>query len=256
MKPLFSDCLHDDATTNFSQTAVLLVEHDAEIRSLVRFGLEQQGFGVMEASTGDEVTQVAIRCRPGVILLDMGVTQADALTVIKRVRERSRVPILALSGRVNGVGAVAALDHGANDYIRRPFCMAELSARLRAAQRDAHPANPEIFQSGSLNVDLTTRIVRVAGRTVKLSATEYALLRLFVCHAGKVLNYPEILHAIWGWEMADKTGCLRVYLLSLRRKLANPPEPDLLITERAVGCRLVLRDSEPQEAEVAPVAMA
>src|SRR5262249_46231333 len=159
-----SDPARSVVKVNPSLVNVLLVEHDAEIRSLIRFGLEQQGFGVIEAATGDEATNVALSCRPDVMLLDMDVTQADALEVINRLRQRSRVPILALSGRTTAVDAVAALDHGANDYIRRPFNMAELSARLRAAQRDAPSAQPDVFKSGSLSIDLTSRTVTVAGR--------------------------------------------------------------------------------------------
>jgi two-component system KDP operon response regulator KdpE len=205
--------------------------------------LEQQGFDVLEASTGGEGIETALRCRPSAILLDMGVTDADGLAVIQRLREWSRIPILALSGRPDGPGVISALDHGANDYLPRPFSVEELAARLRAAQRFAPPPAPEIFQSGSFSLDLTNRTVKVGSMAVSLSATEYSLLHLFVRNAGKLLTHTQILGEVWGSEMLDKVNYLRVYILALRKKLETPPEPDLFVTERSVGYRLVIREA-------------
>src|SRR5579862_1567073 len=234
-----------------SRSKILLVEHDSEIRGLVRFGLEQQGFNVLEASTGSEGIEIALRQQAGAVLLDMGVIDVDGLEVIERLRAASHIPILALSGRTGSSSAISALDHGANDYIARPFSVEELAARLRAAQRYAPPPAPEVFHSGSFSLDPTRRMVRVGTRAVKLSVTEYSLLRLFVRHAGIVVTHAQILRSIWGSEMLDKVSYLRVYMLALRKKLECPPEPDLFVTERGVGYRLVVRalSSECRELE-------
>jgi two-component system KDP operon response regulator KdpE len=225
-----------------SSNAVLLIVDDLEVRGLLRFGLRQQGFALREASTGAEGIEFAGTTRIGSVLLDMDVDDPDGLEVIKKLRELTQIPILALAGRVNRVGAVDALNHGANDFISRPLDIEELSARLRAAGRYGPPPPPEIFRSGSLIVDLTRRIVKVGERIVSLTATEYSLLHLFIRHAGMVLTHTQILREVWGSEMVNKVNYLRVYLLALRRKLENPPEPDLLLTERSVGYRLVLRE--------------
>jgi two-component system KDP operon response regulator KdpE len=221
---------------------VLLIMADAEIRGLLRNGLEWQGFHLLEAATGREGIALAQQHRLGAVLIDLDIIDGGVLGVISELRELSRIPILALAGRVNRVGAVDALDHGASDFLARPLNLEELSARLRAFQRDSPPPSPEIFQSGSLSVDLARRIVRVEGRLVRLSATEFSLLRLFVRHAGAALTHAQILQEVWGSEMLDKKSYLRVYLNALRAKLENPPEPALFQTEPAVGYRLVVRE--------------
>ena len=235
-----------------SQSKILLVERDAQIRGLVRFGLEQQGFHVLEASTGREGIEIALHDQLGAVLLDMGVTDVDGLEVIERLREVGHIPILALSGRTGSSSAISALDHGANDYIARPFSVEELAARLRAAQRFVPPPAPEIFRSGSFSLDLTRRTVKVGTRTVNLSATEYSLLQLFVRHAGRVVTHAQILGAVWGSEMLDKVNNLRVYMRALRKKLECPPESDLFVTERGVGYRLVVREPSSECRELEP----
>jgi len=221
---------------------ILLIEHNAEIRGLVRFGLERQGFNVLEAGTGSEALEMAARCRPWAVLLDLGITDVSGLAVIQRLREWSAIPILALASHQGIPGAVSALDHGANDYLARPFSLEELGARLRALRRSAPAPAPETFRSGSVSVDLASRTVKVGDRAVNLSATEYSLLHLFVRHAGRVLTHAQILGAVWGSEMVNKVAYLRVYLLALRKKLETPTEPGLFVTERSVGYRLVVRE--------------
>jgi len=215
------------------------------MRRLLRACLERNGYDVVEAVTGDAGLDEALRRRPDVVLLDLGLPDMDGQEVLKRLREWSQVPVLVVSVRAQEEDKIKALDAGANDYITKPFSTGELLARLRAAQRlTQQPATTTVFHSGPLRVDLTARIVKVKGRIVQLSATEYSLLHLFVKHAGKVLTHGQILREVWGTEDVEKTGSLRVYVAYLREKLeANPAEPELLITEPGIGYRLVVQEA-------------
>jgi two-component system KDP operon response regulator KdpE len=229
---------------------VLLIEDEAQIRRLLRVCLERNGYEVLEAPTGDEGINQTIRSRPDAVLLDLGLPDIDGQVVLKRLREWSQVPIIIVSVRGHEDDKIAALDNGANDYITKPFSTGELLARLRAAQRSVQaPAQLQVFRSGPLKVDLATRTVKVQGRKIRLTATEYSLLRLFVQHAGKVLTHGQILREIWDTEDLEKTGYLRVYMAYLREKLeSNPAQPELLVTEPGVGYRLIVEEGK-EEAE-------
>jgi two-component system KDP operon response regulator KdpE len=226
------------------KTMVLVIDDEIQIRRLLRACLEISGYDVVEAATGQSGIEEAVRRQPDIVLLDMGLPDIDGLAVLKRLREWSQVPILIVSVRRLEEDKIAALDNGANDYLTKPFGTGELLARLRVLQRAAHPRpSMEVFRSGPLSVDLTARTVKVKGRAVRLTATEYSLLLLFVQHAGKVLTHGQLLREIWGVQEAEKTGPLRVYVGYLREKLeSNPTKPELLITEPGVGYRLVVRD--------------
>ena len=175
------------------------------------------------------------------MLLDLGLPDLDGVTVLKRLREWSRVPVIVLSVRDREEDKVAALDNGADDYVTKPFGTAELLARLRVAQRHVLPATDSpVFRAGDLEVDLTARVVKLRGREVKLTATEYSLLRLFVQHAGKVLTHRQILKEVWGPGYVEQTHYLRVYIAHLREKLeTDASQPGLIITEPGVGYRLM-----------------
>jgi two-component system KDP operon response regulator KdpE len=179
-----------------------------------------------------------------VVLLDLGLPDIDGLLVLKRLREWSQVPVIIISVREREDDKITALDNGANDYITKPFSTGELLARLRVVQRYAQPAAfTTIFVSGDLQVDLAGRTVKVKDTVVRLTATEYALLHLFVQHAGKVLTHGQLLREIWGSTETEKTGPLRVYMGYLREKLEpNPAKPELFITEPGVGYRLVVKE--------------
>jgi two-component system, OmpR family, KDP operon response regulator KdpE len=224
------------------QDTVLVIDDEVQIRRLLRVCLERNGYLVIEAGSGGEGIGEAARCNPDAVLLDLGLPDMDGQEVLKRLREWSQTPVLVVSVRGQEDDKIMALDNGANDYVTKPFSTGELLARLRAAQRLARPAAPvTVFNSGSLKVDLATRTVKVNDRKVRLTATEYALLHLFIRHAGKVLTHGQIVREIWSADEAEKTGQLRVYMAYLREKLeANPAEPELLITEPGVGYRLVL----------------
>jgi len=222
-------------------TVALVIDDEVQIRRLLRLTLEANGYKVFEAATGQDGLIEAAQRRPEVIVLDLGLPDLDGVTVLKRLREWSRAPVLVLSVRDRDDDKIAALDNGADDYVTKPFSTGELLARLRVAQRHVQPT-PEnaVFRSGDLQVDLTARVVTVKGRDVKLTATEYSLVRLFVQHAGKVLTHRQILREVWGPNSETQTHYLRVYVGHLREKLeANPAQPEHFITEPGVGYRLI-----------------
>jgi two-component system KDP operon response regulator KdpE len=226
---------------NTPPPVALVIDDEIQMRRLLRANLEANGYRVIEAANGQLGLSEAAQHRPDVVILDLGLPDIDGVTVLKRLREWSNVPVIVLSVRDRESDKIAALDNGADDYLTKPFGSGELLARLRVAQRHAQPtADQAVFKSGRLEVDLTSRTVKVAGKAVKLTATEYALLQLFVRHAGKVLTHRQILKEVWGPNYAEQTHYLRVYMAHLRDKIeANPSEPELLITESGVGYRLL-----------------
>ncbi len=211
------------------------------MRRLLRVTLEANGYVVFDAATGqDGITQAAQR-RPEIILLDLGLPDLDGVEVLKRIREWSRVPVIILSVRDRENDKIAALDAGADDFVTKPFGSGELLARLRTTLRRSQPEPAEaIFRTGDLEVDLSARLVRKHGQEVKLTPTEYALLRLLVIHAGKVLTHRQLLTEVWGPNAVQQTQYLRVHIAHLREKLEDAPaRPQFLITEPAVGYRAV-----------------
>src|SRR6202048_2816322 len=217
----------------------LVIDDEVQIRRLLRVALESKNYRVHEAETGQQgLVEIANR-KPAIILLDLGLPDMEGLDVLKRLREWSEAPVLVLSVRDDESGKIAALDAGAEDYITKPFSTPELLARLRAAQRKTRPEEEvSIFKSGDLIVDLTARVVTRAGNAVKLTATEYALLRLFVRHPGRVLTHRYILREIWGPKSEEHRQSLRVYVTHLRQKIeADPTTPCLIKTESGIGYR-------------------
>jgi two-component system KDP operon response regulator KdpE len=223
--------------------AALIIDDEPQMRRLLETILKADGYRVGEAATGEEGLVLAAQKRPDVILLDLGLSDLDGLDVLRRLREWSSVPVLILSVRGAEEQKVAALDAGADDYVTKPFASAELLARLRVMIRHAKsatlPTSSPNFRAGVLEVDLVARLVRVDGREVKLTATEFALLALFIKHAGRVLTHRQILREVWGPRAEEHRQYLRVYVAHLRRKI-EPGEgpPKLIVTESGVGYRL------------------
>jgi two-component system KDP operon response regulator KdpE len=226
------------------KSTALVIDDELQMRRLLRVCLEANGYRVLEAATGTEGIAEAAQHPPDVVILDLGLPDMEGVAVLKRLREWSRVPVVVLSVRDREEDKIAALDSGADDYVTKPFSSGELLARLRVAQRHATPTSETtVFRSGQLEVDLAARVVKLKSKEVKLTATEYSLLRLFVQHAGKVLTHRQILRDVWGPNYVEQTHYLRVYLAHLREKLeANPAQPEILITEPGVGYRLVCRE--------------
>jgi two-component system, OmpR family, KDP operon response regulator KdpE len=225
---------------------VLVIDDEKQIRRLLRVCLESNNYRVLEAVNGQEGIAAVAQHRPDVVVLDLGLPDLDGVAVLKRVREWSQVPVVVLSVRDREEDKIKALDHGADDYVTKPFGSGELLARLRVVIRRSQPSGESaIFHSGRLEVDLAARLVKVTGQQIKLTATEYALLSLLVQHAGKVLTHQQILREVWGPNYVDQTQYLRVYMAHLREKLElDPAKPSLFLTEPGIGYRLAMKSGE------------
>ncbi len=225
---------------------ILVIDDEVQIRRFLRITLEAQGFHISEATTGQDGLVQAAMARPDVIILDLGLPDQDGLTILRTLREWSQTPVIVLSVRDAEEDKIALLDAGADDYLTKPFSAGELVARIRVALRHMAPeAAGATFRSANLQVDLASRLVYLSGEPVKLTATEYDLLRLLVQHAGKVLTHFHILRDLWGSTGIEEMQYLRVYISQLRHKIeANPAHPRLLLTETGVGYRLQILEAE------------
>jgi two-component system, OmpR family, KDP operon response regulator KdpE len=225
------------------EPTVLVIDDEPPIRRLLRTTLTAAGYRVAEAETaGAGLRSLAVE-KPDLVILDLGLPDHSGIELIAEIRRASQVPIVVLSARHDERAKVAALDLGADDYVAKPFGMAELMARLRAALRHAFQAQGElpVFASGDLAVDLVRRHVTRAGHEVKLSPKEFDLLRHLVLHAGKVLTHRQLLREVWGPAQADEVQYLRVFIRGLRQKLEpDPTRPTHILTELGVGYRLQL----------------
>jgi two-component system KDP operon response regulator KdpE len=228
-------------TEEAAKPEVLVIDDEVQIRRLLRFTLEEASYAIREANTGQSgLSEIAHR-RPDAVILDLGLPDMPGIEVLRRLREWTPVPVLILSVFGLEKSKIDALDAGADDYLTKPFGTGELLARLRVMLRRAKvtaETTPQRF--GSIEVDLTRRLVTKAGALVKLTAREYALLRLFVVHRGKVLTHRQILSELWGPKAEGQTHYLRVYMLRLRQKLEDDPDlPQFFLTEAGVGYRFM-----------------
>jgi two-component system, OmpR family, KDP operon response regulator KdpE len=225
------------------QATVLVVDDEPPIRRFLHTALAAAGYRVVEAGTATQASRSLADGKPDLLILDLGLPDRSGFELITEIRKTSAVPILVLSARHDERSKVEALDLGADDYLAKPFGMAELMARLRAALRHALQAQGEfpVYVSGDLSVDLVRRRVSRAGHEVKLSPKEFDLLRHLVMHAGKVLTHRHLLRAVWGPAQADEVQYLRVFIRGLRHKLEpDPARPTHILTETGVGYRLQL----------------
>jgi len=220
--------------------SLLVVDDEPSVRRLLRTTLAGHGYRILEAASGQAALDMLARERPDAVLLDLGLPDLDGLEVIRRLRGSGvGVPIIVLSSRNGEAEKVEALDVGADDYVTKPFGMAELVARLRAVlRRQASGQGTEpVFRTGELTVDLTHGRVQVGGREARLTNKEWDILRLLVMHAGTVLTHRAIMQGIWGAK--GDVQYLRIYVRSLRRKLEPDPEqPRYILTETGIGYRL------------------
>ncbi len=221
---------------------ILVIDDEKAIRRLLNISLEAEGYTLLEASDGKEGLVIASTQRPDLIILDLGLPDLDGIMVLKRLREWSTIPVIILTVKDSDIDKVTLLDAGADDYLTKPFSVPELLARIRAALRHTQPSEMQaFFRSGELEVDLSSRTVSKSGRPIKLTETEYNILRLLIRHAGKVVTQGHLLKEIWGPHALEQTQYLRVYVGQLRKKLeTDPSRPELILTEPGVGYRLIV----------------
>lgn len=231
------------------RATALIVDDESQIRKLLRIVLEQDQYRVLESENGKQgLSDIALR-RPDVVLLDLGLPDMDGLAVLERLREWSHVPVLILSVRDGPEDKVAALDAGADDYVTKPFEALELLARLRAIQRRSHStADEPFFHAGNLTIDFTSHAVTLKGEEVKLTPTEYALLKVLAQHAGRIVSHKQLLREVWGPNAEEQSQYLRVYMTHLRKKIDSSEGGEkLLRTESGIGYRFVLPTKGNQE---------
>lgn len=222
---------------------ILVVDDETTIQKFLRSILSTEGFTIQIADNGSAALTATAMFKPDLVLLDLGLPDMDGVEVIRRLREWSTVPIIVLSVREREDDKVLALDAGADDYLSKPFGMAELLARIRVALRRVVQTADPVFKSGELEVDLAGRSVTLRKEELALTPTEYDILRLLVSHAGKVVTHNHILKEVWGDEYIDQPQVLRVNISNLRHKLEpDPSRPRYIITEPGVGYKLRILD--------------
>ena len=221
---------------------ILIVDDEPQIQRFLRAGLPPHGYDCIEAATAAEALKQFVRERPDAVILDLGLPDRDGFAVIQDIRSHGLTPIVVLSARSDVEGKVRALEMGADDFVTKPFDMAELLARLKAALRHGLQTTGEapVFHSGPLTVDLVNRRVRLGETEIHLSPKEYNLLRFLVAHAGKVATHHQLLTEVWGPAHVEDVQYLRVLMRQVRQKLEPEGSTNLLITEAGVGYRLLL----------------
>jgi two-component system KDP operon response regulator KdpE len=219
---------------------VLVVDDEPQILRALQTNLRGAGYDVETAATAEEALAAAAIRPPEAVILDLILPDRNGTEVTRELRRWSAVPILVLSAVGDEREKVAALDAGADDYVTKPFGMAELLARLRAALRRALPTTEPVLRVGEIEVDLEKRSVTVAGKRVQLTPNEFDLISLFARNEGKLLTHRTILREVWGPAYGEESHYLHVYVSQLRRKLEpDPTRPRYLLTEPGAGYRLV-----------------
>jgi len=223
---------------NDSET-ILIIDDEVQIRRLIEITLSVSGYRIFSASSGTEGIQKAATHSPILILLDLGLPDADGIEILKKLREWYQKSIIILSVRNSEDDIVKALDCGASDYLTKPFRTGELLARIRASIRQNQgTAGNSVLVSGSLEVDLANHVARKNSEIIKLTSTEFSLLALFAKNEGRVLTHQYILKEVWGMGYIEQTQYLRVFVAQLRKKIEDDPaHPKLLITESGIGYR-------------------
>jgi two-component system, OmpR family, KDP operon response regulator KdpE len=230
-------------------TTVLIIEDEPHIRRVVRAALEDDATSILEAGTAAAGVALVGAERPDVIVLDLGLPDADGESVCRSLRERTPAPIVVLSARHSEAQKVALLDAGADDYVTKPFGSEEFRARIRAQVRRASgsvgPATHTSMELGGVTLDFDVPLASRDGHPIHLTRTEWDLLRALVQHEGRTMTHAQLFRAVWGNVSGDAQQYLRVYVRSLRRKLeADAVRPQMILTEPGVGYRFE-RPSRP-----------
>ena len=217
------------------------MDDDAAVRRSLSVALARDGYEILQAPDGDRALALAVAGEYDVLLLDVAMPEPNGLEVCRRLRSAGdRTPILMLTARDLVDDRVAGLDAGADDYLVKPFALAELRARLRALLRRSGPVSDEL-RFGDVVLDLAAARAHRAGRDLQLTRTEYLLLELFLRNPGRVLSQLTIFAGVWGYDFGPRSNNLWVYISYLRRKLEAGGEPRILQTVRGLG--YVLRDA-------------
>jgi two-component system KDP operon response regulator KdpE len=228
-----------------SAAHLLFVEDDTATRAPISANLTAHGYRVVEVGSAGEASRAWDAQRPDLILLDLGLPDRDGLTIVRRVRREATTPILVLSARAEEHDRVTALEQGADDYLTKPFGLAELRARIRALLRRAGGASADAtghLSVGPVTMDVARHEVRVNGRVVELTPREHELLKVLLSRPGTVVTRGRLLRAVWGTSYSDESHYLHVYVSRLRRKLAaadpSGDATDLFVAEPGVGYRV------------------
>ena len=220
---------------------VLVVDDEIEMQRALRTGLSYHDFDVHAVGTGEEAVREASAWRPDVILLDLGLPGMDGFATLKALRPASRAAVIVVSVMPGEMDKVRALDAGADDYVVKPFGTDELVARIRAVlrrQADVTEGEP-VIKAGDLEIDLARRLVSVDGKLVRLTPTEYELLRYLALHAGKPVSHTTLLRQVWGEYAVGDRYNTRYVVAQIRKKLGDDPaNPKYIISEPGVGYRL------------------
>ncbi|MDA8222054.1 response regulator [Desulfosporosinus sp.] len=220
---------------------ILIVDDDTQIRRFLRVALTSHGYVVKDAKTGREGLEAVAMFSPDLVVLDIGLPDIDGLDVVRQFREWTKVPIIILSVKEQEGDKIMALDLGADDYVTKPFGMGELLARIRAAMRHTMGVEEQpILHFEDLTLDLVHRRVTRDDHEIKLTLTEYEIIRNLEINAGKVITHSYLLRTVWGPSYEKEVQYLRVYIGQIRRKLErDPSRPRHIITEPGVGYRLL-----------------
>ncbi|MFD1674089.1 response regulator [Alicyclobacillus fodiniaquatilis] len=221
---------------------ILVVDDEAQIRKLLRISLQAHGFQVSEAETGEDGIVQISTIRPDLVVLDLGLPDIEGIEVLRRVREWSQVPVIVLTARDQEEDKIEALNIGADDYVTKPFGMGELMARIRVALRHISKTTEEpILSLGPLVIDVSRRIVELNGEKVKLTPTEYELLKVLATNAGRVITHRALFEQVWGDKFYESDSQpVRVHIGNLRKKIEmDPTRPHLILTEPGVGYRFI-----------------
>ncbi|MCX6241582.1 MAG: response regulator [Bacteroidetes bacterium] len=218
---------------------ILVIDDEVQIRRLLAITLSASGYKISEASTGKEGLALAATGQAVLIILDLGLPDADGLDILKKLREWYQKPIIILSVRNSEEDIIKALDNGANDYLTKPFRTGELLARIRVSIRQSQGiADKPVLEFGPLTIDIANHIVRKHNEMIKLTSTEFSLLALLAKNEGRVLTHQYILKEVWGMGYIEQPQYLRVFIAQLRKKIEDTPtSPKLINTESGIGYR-------------------
>jgi two-component system KDP operon response regulator KdpE len=228
-------------------TRVLVVDDEPPIVRAVAANLRVRGYEVLTAASGDAALAAVEAHQPDCIVLDLGLPGIGGLEVLRRLRTWTEVPVVVLTAIDSERDKVTALDLGADDYVTKPFGVAELMARIRVALRHARGATadrPRVISAGDLSIDLDAKLVTRDGAPVRLTPIEYRLLETLATNAGRLCTHRFLLERVWGPGYGDESHYLRVYIANLRKKLDDPSAPQVLLTEPGMGYRFVVPEPE------------